>query len=193
MSFLLHPWRCTDSQALKKIINSYAAGRSAADASLLSLGLRPAKRTLSTSESRPESSLSALPSLDRSQSIDLDPLPPETEPPAPSRTGSLAGESNERGKSFKAHRDVFFFTLQRELEKVSQSEASTDSDQHLLPHQRTRPPPPPPHPPHQSQTPAPSAIQLQPRTQRRLGRGLWTTWSPSRCRMELARRGMAPV
>lgn len=26
---------------------------------------------------------------------------------------------NEKEESFKAHRDVFFFTLQRELEKVS--------------------------------------------------------------------------
>ena len=43
-------------KALKKIINSYAAGRPASDASLLSLGLRPAKRTLSHShQSRPQS------------------------------------------------------------------------------------------------------------------------------------------
>ena len=27
--------------------------------------------------------------------------------------------TNGRGDSYKAHRDVFFFTLQRELEKVS--------------------------------------------------------------------------
>lgn len=53
---------------------------------------------------------------------DLDPLPPETEPPAPSRQGSVGlggGSSDGRSESFKAHRDVFFFTLQRELEKIN--------------------------------------------------------------------------
>ena len=113
------------SQALKKIINSYAAGRPASDASLLSLGLRPAKRSLSTSER-----------------TDLDSPSSEVSPPLPSSNGphggsggsgmeSLASHSGqtglmdrseaakERNESFKAHRDAFFFTLQRELEKVS--------------------------------------------------------------------------
>jgi hypothetical protein len=31
----------------------------------------------------------------------------------------IGKESGGKEKSFKAHRDVFFFTLQRELEKVS--------------------------------------------------------------------------
>lgn len=171
-------------KALKKIINSYAAGRPASDASLLSLGLRPAKRTLSHShQSRPQSqaasgragshaldspdsqaqsprglSASSIPTVSLGapsssrthgaslspmdantvsgagasgghsrSSGDLDPLPPETEPPAGSRssgmlsagTGGGSSRSNDRNESFKAHRDVFFFTLQRELEKVS--------------------------------------------------------------------------
>jgi hypothetical protein len=211
---------CADTQALKKIINSYAAGRPASDASLLSLGLRPAKRplpqsrgsfqhsvsasasasvsasghssqymsplspntaldtgvhpgessspafTLTSDEglSIPQSRLSSSThtntesnntnsiSLSRPTSIpldaqidvdldgngavpprisgtDQDPLPPETEPPAPSRDTQLqlgVGASSRGGagrnakeESFKAHRDVFFFTLQRELEKVS--------------------------------------------------------------------------
>jgi CDK inhibitor PHO81 len=146
----------TDDQALKKIINSYAAGRPASDASLLSLGQRPAKRTLSSqsdvSTSDPSFSLDAEPGSEghvdefdsslalpthttlsashlppsdtdlRSQgSADLDPLPPETEPPAPSRGTIMDREgsgSSGKNDSFKAHRDVFFFTLQRELEKV---------------------------------------------------------------------------
>jgi CDK inhibitor PHO81 len=29
-----------------------------------------------------------------------------------------SSQNKEKGESFKAHRDVFFFTLQRELEKV---------------------------------------------------------------------------
>lgn len=168
-------------KALKKIINSYAAGRPASDASLLSLGLRPAKRTLSHShQSRPQSqsasgragshaldspdsqaqsprglSASSIPTVSlgapssssrthgsslspldagsaggsahQRSSGDLDPLPPETEPPAGSRssgmlsagTGGGGSRSSDRNESFKAHRDVFFFTLQRELEKVS--------------------------------------------------------------------------
>jgi CDK inhibitor PHO81 len=106
-------------QALKKIINSYAAGRPASDASLLSLGLRPGKRP--HSEFQP--ALASPSSSDVSRRVrvaDLDPLPPETEPPAPSRSGSYSQGrgSDERGESFRAHRDVFFFTLQRELEKV---------------------------------------------------------------------------
>lgn len=118
-------------QALKKIINSYAAGRTASDASLLSLGLRPAKRTLTSANNPPGSSPSTValsppleptpPAKDRTN---LDPLPPETEPPGPSRSSLMDrrnNSSNDRGESFKAHRDVFFFTLQRELEKVSQS------------------------------------------------------------------------
>ena len=113
-----------DMQALKKIINSYAAGRPASDASLLSLGQRPAKRTLSGDTLSPsQSSLVPTSSIaaPRIASSDLDPLPPETEPPAPSREGSIASEGTRRSESFKAHRDVFFFTLQRELEKVCQT------------------------------------------------------------------------
>ena len=139
---------------MKKIINSYAAGRPASDASLLSLGQRPAKRTLSSRSDAetPEPSFSldgdssingleaplqaatqsltasSLPPSDselRGQgSADLDPLPPETEPPAPSR-GTIMDRPGSGGSSqndsFKAHRDVFFFTLQRELEKVSRN------------------------------------------------------------------------
>lgn len=139
-----------DNQALKKIINSYAAGRPASDASLLSLGQRPAKRTYSeTTTTRIDDPAEPSFSLDSDStpldeldipttsltasrghgnghgtpisSLDLDPLPPETEPPAPSRTSimdSRNGSSDGRNESFKAHRDVFFFTLQRELEKV---------------------------------------------------------------------------
>ena len=49
-------------------------------------------------------------------------MPPETAPPAP--TGGLLGTgangvgSVDKNASFKAHRDAFFFLLQRELEKV---------------------------------------------------------------------------
>jgi len=152
---ICNPPTNTHLQALKKIINSYAAGRPASDASLLSLGQRPAKRTFSeTTSSRidgtPEPSFSLdsdatpLDELDipttsltasrghgngngtPASGIDLDPLPPETEPPAPSRTSILDsrnGSSDGRNESFKAHRDVFFFTLQRELEKVRPSSA----------------------------------------------------------------------
>ncbi len=119
------------SQALKKIINSYAAGRPASDASLLSLGLRPAKRP-HISPQTPSNPQTGSPStIEISQSItlpptapdgaSLDPLPPETDPPGPDRGGLMdrqSSRSSDRGESFKAHRDVFFFTLQRELEKV---------------------------------------------------------------------------
>ncbi|CAD6586652.1 MAG: phosphate system positive regulatory protein pho81, partial [Tremellales sp. Tagirdzhanova-0007] len=116
-------------KALKKIINSYAAGRPASDASLLSLGLRPAKRPIAPPITRHDSSPSAVdvsPSLDTSltsqDDATLDPLPPETEPPAPSQGNMMDRHSQglqDRGQSFKAHRDVFFFTLQRELEKIN--------------------------------------------------------------------------
>ncbi|WVR08341.1 hypothetical protein IAU60_005394 [Kwoniella sp. DSM 27419] len=129
-------------KALKKIINSYAAGRPASDASLLSLGLRPAKR----SPLAKPGSLTDVPGLGapsfidspgQSSSIspapedtaalvpgqDLEPLPPTTEPPAPSGSSALLSRdptgANDRSESFKAHRDVFFFTLQRELEKIN--------------------------------------------------------------------------
>jgi CDK inhibitor PHO81 len=103
---------------LKKIINSYAAGRSAADASLLSLGLRPPKRPLGpTSSDSP--SYSEHDAAAGSGNLDLDPLPPTTEPPAPKGIMSEGRRGrNAKEDSFKAHRDVFFFTLQRELEKV---------------------------------------------------------------------------
>ncbi|KAK4689310.1 CDK inhibitor PHO81, partial [Tremellales sp. Uapishka_1] len=104
-------------KALKKIINSLAAGRPASDASLLSLGLRPAKRPLALSSD------SAAYSSDPTIAImDLEPLPPETEPPAPgngSRMSRSRRGSRDREDSFIAHRDVFFFTLQRELEKIN--------------------------------------------------------------------------
>ena len=117
---------------MKKIINSYAAGRPASDASLLSLGLRPAKRSFKASspvihhdDSPSTSNASAMPQALTNDFIQretsLDPLPPETEPPAPSRGSLMDRQSNgstDRRESFKAHRDVFFFTLQRELEKV---------------------------------------------------------------------------
>jgi CDK inhibitor PHO81 len=59
------------------------------------------------------------------QSIDLEPLPPGAEPPAPGESASggvngvARGRDRERDESFKAHRAVFFFKLGRELEKVS--------------------------------------------------------------------------
>ncbi|RXK38872.1 hypothetical protein M231_03821 [Tremella mesenterica] len=110
-------------KALKKIINSYAAGRSAADAALLSLGLRPPKRPLSSPDAQPtDSSLTPAVStgLTSNPVEELTPLPPTAEPPAQSQgmTGIVAG-GQVRGESFKAHRDVFFFTLQRELEKIN--------------------------------------------------------------------------
>ncbi|WWC93120.1 uncharacterized protein L201_008087 [Kwoniella dendrophila CBS 6074] len=120
-------------KALKKIINSYAAGRPASDASLLSLGLRPAKRT--PGSGNPKSDLETEPSSKdneyhdinqtSSSSIieDLEPLPAESEPPAPNTGSALMSRDptggNDRSESFKAHRDVFFFTLQRELEKIN--------------------------------------------------------------------------
>jgi CDK inhibitor PHO81 len=62
------------------------------------------------------------------QSIDLEPLPPGAEPPAPGESASggvngvARGRDRERDESFKAHRAVFFFKLGRELEKVSDVE-----------------------------------------------------------------------
>jgi CDK inhibitor PHO81 len=118
-----YPPSCTstDIQALKKIINSYAAGRSAADASLLSLGLRPPKRPLGPSAGSESSTYAEHVEGQASASgnLDLDPLPPTTEPPAPKGIMLEGGRGrNAKEDSFKAHRDVFFFTLQRELEKV---------------------------------------------------------------------------
>ncbi|WVF68862.1 hypothetical protein IAT40_003635 [Kwoniella sp. CBS 6097] len=120
-------------KALKKIINSYAAGRPASDASLLSLGLRPAKRAPSSSKAdqdstppfiqTPQVAPTSDPSIPIQSTDDLEPLPPTTEPPAPSGSSALMSRdptgSNDRSESFKAHRDVFFFTLQRELEKIN--------------------------------------------------------------------------
>ncbi|KAK8849399.1 hypothetical protein IAR55_004731 [Kwoniella newhampshirensis] len=118
-------------KALKKIINSYAAGRPASDASLLSLGLRPAKRPITATDGKSDSPSPAPPISELAQddsirqtAADLEPLPPETEPPAPSGASSLmsrdpTGSSYDKGESFRAHRDVFFFTLQRELEKIN--------------------------------------------------------------------------
>lgn len=129
-----HPERAQlTPQALKKIINSYAAGRPASDASLLSLGLRPAKRPLDASPTaQPALSASASPLTPfdsasysgGSSGLDLEPLPPNIEPPSQSRSSLVSHrggqvKAQERSDSFKAHRDVFFFTLQRELEKVS--------------------------------------------------------------------------
>lgn len=130
--------RLTHMQALKKIINSLAAGRPASEAALLSRGGRPSKRRLSdalpTDTSAPFSPAPSdtatpvfapatePPSTDVG---DLEPLPPEAEAPAPGgsrnllSSGAGANGATDRGESFKAHRDVFFFTLQRELEKVS--------------------------------------------------------------------------
>jgi hypothetical protein len=49
---------------------------------------------------------------------------------------------NAKEDSFKAHRDVFFFTLQRELEKVClitlEFVLGLIPDQRILPYQRTR-------------------------------------------------------
>lgn len=81
---------------------------------------------------------------------DLEPLPAEAEPPAPGQSQSMisAGNRNgsaDKGASAKAHRDAFFFLLQRELEKVSFAmPAKLTSDQPVLPHQGARAPPPPP-------------------------------------------------
>ncbi|WWC73402.1 uncharacterized protein I206_107369 [Kwoniella pini CBS 10737] len=119
-------------KALKKIINSYAAGRPASDASLLSLGLRPAKRTPGSGNPKNDIDSGSLSPqtqhndpITASSSIieDLEPLPAESEPPAPNTGSALMSRDptggNDRSESFKAHRDVFFFTLQRELEKIN--------------------------------------------------------------------------
>ncbi|WVO13631.1 hypothetical protein L204_101252 [Cryptococcus depauperatus] len=123
-------------KALKKIINSYAAGRPASDASLLSLGLRSARphapvAVLSNSHGRLSSNLpiqSCPPSpLGAGDATfmnikDLEPLPPETTPPNNTGNGIMSMRlaiTSDRDGSFKAHRDVFFFTLQRELEKIN--------------------------------------------------------------------------
>jgi len=134
----------TDFQALKKIINSYAAGRSAADASLLSLGLRPPKRPLGPSAGSESSTYAehVEGQASASANLDLDPLPPTTEPPAPKGIMLEGGRGrNAKESSFKAHRDVFFFTLQRELEKVClqhiRAVGQLIPDQRILPHQRT--------------------------------------------------------
>ncbi|WWC65563.1 uncharacterized protein I303_108181 [Kwoniella dejecticola CBS 10117] len=116
-------------KALKKIINSYAAGRPASDASLLSLGLRPAKRTPGSGNSKTDVETDTQQNDIRPQAAsssiieDLEPLPAESEPPAPNTGSALMSRDptggNDRSESFKAHRDVFFFTLQRELEKIN--------------------------------------------------------------------------
>jgi CDK inhibitor PHO81 len=65
------------------------------------------------------------------QLIDLEPLPPGAEPPAPGESASggvngvARGRDRERDESFKAHRAVFFFKLGRELEKVRHSRVMT--------------------------------------------------------------------
>ncbi|WVW86581.1 hypothetical protein I302_108631 [Kwoniella bestiolae CBS 10118] len=122
-------------KALKKIINSYAAGRPASDASLLSLGLRPAKKSPGSGSNKSDHDAGSLsppsihpqqhdPSITPASIIeDLEPLPAESEPPAPNTGSALMSRDptggNDRSESFKAHRDVFFFTLQRELEKIN--------------------------------------------------------------------------
>ncbi|OCF61664.1 cyclin-dependent protein kinase inhibitor [Kwoniella mangroviensis CBS 10435] len=120
-------------KALKKIINSYAAGRPASDASLLSLGLRPAKKSpgSGSNKSDPDAGSLSPPHLQQHDTSitpssiveDLEPLPAESEPPAPNTGSALMSRDptggNDRSESFKAHRDVFFFTLQRELEKIN--------------------------------------------------------------------------
>ncbi|KGB78149.3 cyclin-dependent protein kinase inhibitor [Cryptococcus deuterogattii R265] len=119
-------------KALKKIINSYAAGRPASDASLLSLGLRPARLPVAITDTN---TTSPLPNFHHHPSSsdtdtdaehvniqDLEPLPPQTAPPGNTSTGLMGRNPTEntgRSESFKAHRDVFFFTLQRELEKIN--------------------------------------------------------------------------
>ncbi|WOO79827.1 Ankyrin repeat protein nuc-2 [Vanrija pseudolonga] len=125
-------------KALKKIINSLAAGRPASEAALLSRGGRPSKRRLSDAlPSDTSAPFSPAPS-DTATPVfapaaeppstdvgDLEPLPPEAEAPAPGGSRNLlsggagANGAADRGESFKAHRDVFFFTLQRELEKIN--------------------------------------------------------------------------
>ncbi|WVQ75263.1 hypothetical protein IAR50_004876 [Cryptococcus sp. DSM 104548] len=108
-------------KALKKIINSYAAGRPASDASLLSLGQRPPPLPAPTS---PHDALSSEASSLLGQAVeDLEPLPPQTAPPENIGSGLMSRDpaaGSDKGESFKAHRDVFFFTLQRELEKINQ-------------------------------------------------------------------------
>ncbi|WRT69382.1 uncharacterized protein IL334_006366 [Kwoniella shivajii] len=115
-------------KALKKIINSYAAGRPASDASLLSLGLRLSKKSPGSGKSDAETgSISPPPPppppIPTTTLEDLEPLPAESEPPAPNTGSALMSRhptgGNDKSESFKAHRDVFFFTLQRELEKIN--------------------------------------------------------------------------
>lgn len=178
------PRRQLDSltpQALKKIINSLAAGRPATEAAILATGGRLTKRQ-STSDglllASPATSavetptfgaidpapisvsvsavngdtVTAEPEGDALLDGDLEPLPAEAQPPAPGQTQSRfsAGNRNgnaDRGASAKAHRDAFFFLLQRELEKVSQptpSFAQLTSDQPVLPYQGEGATPPPP-------------------------------------------------
>lgn len=117
------------SQALKKIINSLAEGRSASDAALLASGGR-LNRAARDPNSNASPAVSAAgtpvfaPTIEpaRDTQGDLDALPPGAEPPAP--TSVLLGGPDANGtvdarNSFKAHRDAFFFLLARELEKVS--------------------------------------------------------------------------
>ncbi|TYJ56867.1 hypothetical protein B9479_002478 [Cryptococcus floricola] len=107
-------------KALKKIINSYAAGRPASDASLLSLGQRPPPLPV------PDALASDAPPREQAEQVvvqDLEPLPPQTAPPENIGSGLMSRDpaaGSDKGESFKAHRDVFFFTLQRELEKINQ-------------------------------------------------------------------------
>lgn len=106
-----HP---ADSQALKKIINSLAAGRPASEAALLASGGRP-KRSDSKDSGAGTPAFGAQ-SVPDSNGTDLEPLPAEAAPPTGGQM--LYAGSVDRTASFKAHRDAFFFLLQRELEKV---------------------------------------------------------------------------
>lgn len=114
-----------NKQALKKIINSLAAGRPASEAALLASGGRPKRSDSKDSGAgTPAFGAQAVPdgnvpdgNVPDSNGTDLEPLPAEAAPPTGGQM--LYAGSVDRTASFKAHRDAFFFLLQRELEKVS--------------------------------------------------------------------------
>ncbi|BEI86688.1 hypothetical protein CcaverHIS002_0700340 [Cutaneotrichosporon cavernicola] len=142
-------------KALKKIINSLAAGRPASEVAILATGGRvkkhsadfasPATSAVETptfpaidatlslgapaepeveTDAAPDTPSIAITADSVEDGFDLEPLPAQALPPAAGGSHAMISASNRNGNapgdSFKAHRDAFFFLLQRELEKINQ-------------------------------------------------------------------------
>jgi CDK inhibitor PHO81 len=103
-----------DYKFLKKIVSSLAANRPGSEAAVLALGIRPADILNTPSSPTYETHANTPTELWGRSATGITMMPDSDVPPIL----SAVRQDEDKGPDFQAHKAVFFFKLERELEKA---------------------------------------------------------------------------